>query len=251
MARLGVSCYTSTFGRVHTLNELVECFLKQDYDGPKELVILNDCVEQELVYDHPEVRIINHNERIKPLGKKFNKNIELCKYDIVACMEDDDIYLPNWLTYAVSNMRLGVFHTGNAWVEESEGEFHYSGNLFHATHVFQKQLFYSVGGYPEIDACTVDTGLMGRFREKLGNYSQPTPPHLLSYIYRWGTANCWHGSGWGPNLTNLSDAVGNIVDNQIKTKQIQSGLIELNPHWKYDYSKHFPRGMNGPLRPVT
>ena len=81
----GISCYCSTYGRPQALLEnSIQCFLDQDYAGPKELVILNDFSEHDLVFDHPEVRIINLKERIKPLGRKFNMNIDLCSYGIVA-----------------------------------------------------------------------------------------------------------------------------------------------------------------------
>ena len=76
MSKPGISCYCSTFGRpVNLVENSIQCFLDQDYDGPKELVILNDLNVQELVFDHPEVKIVNSKERIKPLGKKFNHNL--------------------------------------------------------------------------------------------------------------------------------------------------------------------------------
>ena len=37
-----VSCYCATYGRVSLLEESVHSFLIQDYDGEKELIILND-----------------------------------------------------------------------------------------------------------------------------------------------------------------------------------------------------------------
>ena len=238
-----VSCFCSTYGRVHTLEELIESFLRQNYKGKKELVIFNDCELQKLEFDHPEVMIFNVEERIKPLGKKFNWNIRLCKYDVLCCMEDDDIYLPNHITYAVEHMNNGVFHTGNAWVEESEGKFHYAGNYFHATHVFNRELFDKVNGYPEIDNCTVDVGIMGRFREAIGNYSQPTNPEDLTYIYRWATANCYHASGWGSNINNVSELAKDVVTTQATNGDIPVGIVKLNPNWKYDYSAYLPRSI--------
>jgi hypothetical protein len=43
MSKPGISCYCSTFGRpVNLVENSIQCFLDQDYDGPKELVILTD-----------------------------------------------------------------------------------------------------------------------------------------------------------------------------------------------------------------
>jgi len=232
----GVSCYCSTYGRVHTLEEVLESFLRQDYPGPKELVILNDCVDQELEFRHPEVRIINLSQRIKPLGRKFNTNIDYCKFSIVACWEDDDIYLPNHLSTAVKLMNNGVFHTGNAWYEETSQQFIYTGNYYHATHVFTKELFELAGKYPEIDNCTLDIGLMGRLQNVVGSYTQTLSAEQLTYIYRWGTANCYHGSGWGTQL-NISDEAENVVRNQLIDGKIPKGHIRLRPYWKYEYQK--------------
>ena len=99
-----VSCYCPTYGRVHCLEEAVECFLRQDYKGPKELVILNDYSEQQLFFDHPEVKVYNLPYRIKPLGAKFNATVALCSGDVLMCWEDDDIYLPNRISYSLSQM---------------------------------------------------------------------------------------------------------------------------------------------------
>jgi glycosyltransferase involved in cell wall biosynthesis len=230
-----VSCYTSTYGRVHCLEEVVECFLKQNYPGKKELIILNDFAEQELIYNHNEIRIINSKERIKPLGTKFNKNIEYCQYEILCCMEDDDYYLPNHLTYAVDNMHRGVYHSGVAWVWTAPGKLHRSGNYFHGNHVIKRDLFEKVGRYPDIDNCTVDVGIMAKIQKELGtNYSQSPKPEEMTYIYRWGCGS-YHGSGYGTNITNVSELAANAVQHQKSLGKVPTGKVILNPHWREDY----------------
>ena len=57
MSLPGISRYCSTYGRPKRLLEnSIQCFLEQDYQGPKELVILNDFDQQELIFNHPEVK---------------------------------------------------------------------------------------------------------------------------------------------------------------------------------------------------
>jgi len=238
-----VSCYCSTYGRpTRLLESSIQCFLNQDYDGPKELVILNDFNQQELVFDHPEVRIINHPERIKPLGRKFNENIKLCKYDILACWEDDDIFLPNRLSYSIANMRNGIFHTHHAFFEQAEKSFIKSQNIFHSTHVFTRELFNQVGGYPEIDQCSVDISIMDRFRQAVGNYTQDindTKDYV--YCYVWGGAQSYHGSGWGASNTNVSDSATDIVQMQIGQGHVRTGVINLEPKLRYNFYDYLPR----------
>ena len=54
-----VSCLCPTYGRPQCLEEAIFSFLTQDYQGEKELVILNDLADQTLIFDHPDVKIIN------------------------------------------------------------------------------------------------------------------------------------------------------------------------------------------------
>jgi len=54
-----ISCLCPTYGRPQCLEEAIFSFLTQDYQGEKELVILNDLADQTLIFDHPDVKIIN------------------------------------------------------------------------------------------------------------------------------------------------------------------------------------------------
>ena len=99
-----VSCYCPTYGRPRLLEEAIESFLRQDYTGAKELVVLNDHVEQQLIFDHPEVRIINSGERIVPVARKFNECVDLCNGEVLFPWDDDDIYLP----WKISRYHVGI-----------------------------------------------------------------------------------------------------------------------------------------------
>ena len=68
-----ISCKCITYGRVETLEESLESFLKQDYPADKcELVIVNDYPLQTLRFDHPQVRIVNVNHTFTTIGAKEN-----------------------------------------------------------------------------------------------------------------------------------------------------------------------------------
>lgn len=237
-----VSCYCPTYGRVHCLEESVECFLRQDYKGPKELVILNDYEHQNISFDHPEVKIYNVPYRIEPLGAKFNATVELCSGDVLMCWEDDDIYLPNRISYTLEHMQDGVFHTGNGFFEHKVEGIAEATNIFHATHAFTRELFNDIAGYPVKDQCSIDVELMQRITANIGrNYSVPVDMADRFYIYRWGTVRSYHGSGWGPENHNVSKSVEELVEIQRKTEVIPFGDIVLKPHWSYDYTKFLPR----------
>ncbi len=242
MSNPGISCYCSTYGRpTELLENSIQCFLEQDYDGPKELVILNDFTKQELVFNHPEVKIINHPERIKPLGKKFNYNISLCKYDILACWEDDDVFLKNRLSYSFYNMKNDIFHTHDAFYEAKARDIQISRNIFHSTHMFTKELFNKVGGYNENDVCSIDLSIMEKFRKEVGNYTQDMAVQERFYIYVWQEAHSYHGSGWGPQNENVSDSATEVVENQIKAGQVETGKVILYPRLRYNFYEFLPR----------
>lgn len=233
-----ISCFCSTYGKSHCLHELVYSFLNQDYEGEKELVILNDLSYQTITFDHPEVRIINTKDQIVPLGRKFNTNISHCKYDIISVMESDDIYLPNHLSYSVEHMKDGIYHCGCAWIFTCADEkLSYAGNYFHATHCYTKDLFDKVGGYSEhIDNTTLDVDIISKFQKICGNYTQYQNKEDISYIYRWGVGG-YHTSGWGVNINNVSELTKDSIAKRILSKEEPIGNIKIEPRWKYDYVK--------------
>lgn len=239
----GISCFCSTYGRPkHIIENSIACFLEQDWPGPKELVILNDFADQDLVFNHPQVRIINHKERIKPLGKKFNVNVDYCQYDILAIWEDDDVFLKNRLSYSYARMKNGIFHTPDAFYEKGVKDIIQIQNIFHSTHMFDRKLFRQVGGYNEIDdTCAIDIELMDKFRDLLGDYSQPIiNPRDIFYIYVWTGAQSYHGSGWGPGKKDISDGAANTVAIQVKNGQVPTGTVNLNPALRYNFYKYIP-----------
>lgn len=237
----GISCYCSTYGRPKILIEnSIQCFLEQDWSGPKELVILNDFDKQEYVFDHPEVKIINTKERIIPLGRKFNENISLCKYDLLATWEDDDVFLKNRLTYSYNNLVNEIYHTHDAFFEESLYKIVKSRNIFHSTHLFSKDLFNSIGKYDESDCCDLDISIMQKFINKIGNYTKSTDTKNIFYIYVWSGSSSYHGSGWGNSVKNISDSATNIVNNKLNSNELETGIIKLIPKLRYNFYDYLP-----------
>ena len=243
MSLPGISCYCSTYGRPKRLLEnSIQCFLEQDYQGPKELVILNDFDQQELIFDHPEVKIINNSQRITPLGKKFNNNINLCTYDILATWEDDDVFLKNRLSYSFSHMKNGLFHTHSAFYEVAEKNIITAQNIFHSTHMFTREVFEQAKYDESEDSCALDISLMSKLRQIFGNYTQDIDTKDRFYIYVWAGSQSYHGSGYGPDHKNISVMAEDIVKNQIVLNNVQTGKIYLEPKLRYNFYDYLPTG---------
>jgi glycosyltransferase involved in cell wall biosynthesis len=87
-----------TFRRPHTLGQLVESFLRQDYPAElRELVILDDAGQYENQTGEGW-RLVSIPARFRSLGEKRNACAALASPDVDGFLvaDDDDIYLPRW-----------------------------------------------------------------------------------------------------------------------------------------------------------
>ena len=241
-----VSCWCPTYGRTECLKEAIQSFLNQDYQGPKELVILNDYEGQtlELPPDLPKnIRLINVKDRIKPLGKKFNETIKHCKGDILVCWDDDDIYLPNRLSYTVANMPKGVMHTRNIITEYGDQKVEVSPiypdkkwPVAHPTHAFTREVFDAVGGYTESDWVGVDQLFMRKLEAHFGGeYHQEVGLDDIFIIYRFGMNGVYNTSACDIMTEDTSDLVTKKLAEQVEKGKVPTGNILITPGWKQDY----------------
>jgi len=92
-----VSCVCVTYNRPTLLNELLYCFLQQDYEN-KELIIVNDQKNIDYYYDDSRVKIFNFKERFSSLGAKRNFAHAKVSGKFVFTMDDDDIFYSNHIS---------------------------------------------------------------------------------------------------------------------------------------------------------
>jgi len=91
------SCVCVTFNRPKLLEELLFCFLQQDYEN-KELIILNDQPDVKYVYNDPRVKIYNLSNRFPSLGAKREYSKKLTSGEYIFITDDDDIYYSNHIS---------------------------------------------------------------------------------------------------------------------------------------------------------
>lgn len=109
-----VSVVTPTWNRAAFLPYLLYIYRRQDYPADRrELVILDDSPQsnlpiiQRLTQGHPEkfnIRYIHHPERLA-LGKKRNMLNELANGEYILCMDDDDYYPADKISYTIGMMQ--------------------------------------------------------------------------------------------------------------------------------------------------
>ena len=223
----GVSCLCLTYGRPHLLEEAIESFLRQDWLGAKELVVVNDHPLHYLEFHHPEVLVVNLPRRLHTLGEKRNLAVALARYDNLLVWDDDDIYLPWRITETMRTLPTHQFYKcPNAWCIEGGRFADQPGyNLFHAGSAYTRWLFEAVGGYRCVDAGE-DTDIELRFQTltaERGQYWKHTilPWPRIYYIYRWG-----HGSYHTTGVRSLAEIA----------PAVKPGRLTLRPRWDTDYT---------------
>lgn len=221
-----VTCVMPTYNRVsafkHLLDECVYWFTRQDYAGPSELLIVNDCSEQILVCDVPGVRVINLPFRISTLGAKYNYMLVEARGSVILPWEDDDIALPHRIRQCVEN--LGAFDYYNpqqSWYEAS-GQLHsnHTHGVCHNASAFRKCMAYA--------GRTGDQDMVADMWAKTNLKVSPitlTRPEQWDYIYRWGVSD-YHLSGF------------KSPDEAYRAKRdIKPGRYVIEPVMRTDYIK--------------
>jgi hypothetical protein len=208
-----------TFRRPHTLGQLVESFLRQDYPAElRELVILDDAGQYEN-QSGDGWRLVSIPSRFRSLGEKRNACAALASPDVDGFLvaDDDDIYLPHWFSAQAEALKqadwsrpgLVLLEDGEALREaDSEG-------LYHGGWAFRKEAFYRVRGY-EPHNNGEDQELAGRLHEAGVTVQDPCEHHDPFYIYRYDNSS-YH-------LSYMDDAgYRELGDGEVTKTQVQPG----------------------------
>lgn len=225
-----ISCLCPTFGRTHLLEEAMQSFLDQTYQGRKELIILNDFDQQELVFDHPEVRVINTKERYPTMGEKRHATVEAANADFLTTWDDDDIMLP-WHIERMWECYEDHRETAPQGVVEGRYFFHNAADFLSLRNrkqpgvvLFSKDNYYPSGGYRPMNSGQ-DAELVRDMRIGV------EVKRSVSYIYRWGTG-MYHLSGTGRDVEGKKSGYNDCYDRLLKkVKQgvVPTGEVVLQP----------------------
>ncbi len=232
-----VTCICPTYGRVALLEEAIESFLRQDYPGPKELIVLNDYEGQTLEFDHPDVRVINVPRRFHSVGEKYKAAAALASHDLIFVWHDDDIYLPHRLSYSVTHLdaKKAFFKADKAWFWNGGKLSGPDANLFHGGSCWRRELFVQVQGYPHIgNRYDLEFEQLCRSAAPTAVHVQSIKPVDIYYLYRWQATGSYHFSTMGTDGQEEGKVVG-YVAGQATRGEIPLGQVQLQPQWKSDY----------------
>lgn len=236
-----ISAKCITYGRVETLEESLYSFLQQDYPGKKEMIIVNDYPLQELVFDHPEVKIYNLKDTFNIIGEKENYAASLCNGELIAQWDDDDVALPNHMNNIARlfqpNTKLLHWETGIYYNEPNIEKITWIGN---SGIVYRKSVLEEIGGYPlenaGYDMTFIET-IHKKYRKDV--IIAKMEDKDASWFYMWGGRG-YHMSGQGtdkPGRPNAIQRHSAHIENLRFQGKIPTGRIELKPNWKKDYKK--------------
>lgn len=248
-----ISCYCPTYRRPDLLNESIQSFLAQDYNGEKEMIILNDEPDQTLVFDHPQINIFNMGSRAPDIATKYNHAVSLCTGDIIAPWDDDDIFLPHRLSTIAEQMRGGVWFSDFMFTDNDPDKLTLTSGQMHNNHAMTLAMFIRLGAYHDAPdnngmACTYDWILTTMLRGMAGSngFAPPAGHHIPSYIYRKATTP-------GPNHSDMISRKGtdHYAAHAEELKDFTHGTIMLSPHWSNHWMTMARVASNGKPVPLS
>ena len=206
-----ISCVMPTYGRPAYVDESVAMFLAQDYPH-KELILLNDCVDQTYRFEHSEVHVVNRAERYPTLGEKRNATIEMSRGELIAVWDDDDVYLPWRLSFTLEQLRkheTPFYRAAEFWAYWGESTLHKNQSIpswvNHPNTLFTKKLWQQVAGYPALN-CGEDTGFFRRIHKLLDRpfIKYPLAEHERFFLLRGKSQYAHMSIHGGENPLNTS-----------------------------------------------
>ena len=227
-----VSCLCLTHGRPWLLAEAVESFRRQRL-GPlrAELLILNDCPEQDLVCDVQGVRVINYGEWIPDLSRKTNAALSMARGRFACLWDDDDISLPGRIVDGVRLMAGTLAYRPTTCWSWGRGEILRMGQPLLCAAMFDAEHARTSGGC--VDGEWNDKSLWDRFWPTGNVVQEAASPQESQYIYRWAGIG-WHESGSGED-----DAGKRAIAFRkaaLEDRRFVAGRVEVAPAWGQNYT---------------
>ena len=229
-----ISVLTLTYQRHFLLEEAIESYLRQDFSGQSEMVVVNDSDKVEYSFDHPRVRIINLKTRFPSIGEKLRFGFSQCQYEHIYRLDDDDLLAPWALRHTWDDI---TDYPGYA-IYRSNGHYYFEFNRFKGIsssvnngNVYTKKYLSRI----EIPDSSFGEDFAMTFNFDAKMYISPREQKTM--IYRWGMST-YHVSGMG-NKDNqiISEWTDHIIETVAKEKNetVEAGLIILNPHFDEEY----------------
>jgi glycosyltransferase involved in cell wall biosynthesis len=224
-----LSVLTITYKRKKFLEEAIFSFLSQDYSGPSEMVIINDCADIKYVYEHEKIKIINLDYRFASISEKLKYGFSQCGANNIYRLDDDDLLCPWALRFIgqqtkekpgmdVYRSEHHYFFTNNIFTCKT-GNIN-NGNVYSRKYIMETE-FPKKSGNEDLD-------FTFNFSKKVDIKTDQA-----TMIYRWGMQT-YHISTMGfENESTLKQTDSRATDSE-------TGIVQLNPQFYNDYYSQLP-----------
>lgn len=176
---------------------LIQSFIDQDYNGHADLILIDDRPEgygsgasYELMTPHPSRNVINMYtpRRFSTLMDKYNfgfiSSLSTKPAEQFFCvMDDDDVYLPRFLTSHAEAMgdsdlwsypeRVASTAGNSVRIEDSLGR-------FWASAAYRADAILRIGGFKPVAEAAFDQMFLAKMQS---HYGPPARPKSIEYIY--------------------------------------------------------------------
>jgi len=230
----GVTCFCPTYLRSpYPLEEALWCFLQQDYEGPKELFISNDDPDIELVFDHPDVTIVNHPKRFTTVYTKINEDRNNSKYEFIMNWADDDLFAPWAIKTALKHWKKNKnpFVCFHPHFKMHPNGYAHMRDILPGYTMVTKEVWKKCGGYP-VEMMNDATQQIGNDRyiyhiiKLMGLYGQQKiPDDEIYYCWRFSKNFKWKRKSWS-----------NQDKEKFKIKDRTPKVIKLEPKLSTDFA---------------
>lgn len=237
-----ISCLMPTYNRPtnhpHLLAHAVASFLSQDWPD-KELIIGNDCPEQELLCDCPGVVVLNYHQRFQSLGRKIEDMAKRATGELLCRWDDDDWSMPWRLSYSAAKIgdRLEWRPANYWWYQAGRPdrvtEVLHAGNT-HVMAIWRPAVLNWLGGYPDRTGDEDQAFNLGLAEAGISPMrNQRIPLDEIFYVYRWGVS-ATHLSGGGGRVEQLRASY-----ERIGSAQKKAGRHVIVPtRWEVPRNRH-------------
>lgn len=199
---MNLLCVCPTYGRRPALLEnSIACFVHQTYPAGCRRLLLYDDLGNVGSHEGEEWWTISTSERQPTLPEKYNaavalgSSIDNWQWDAVVVWEDDDVYLPHYLTAHAEQLidhqwskshRVWSTYGDRLQLERADGR-------FHASLAIRRDLLLLVGGWIRTARADFDQQFISRLSIVAGPPGRPDMEQTPGYIFRWGDTHAQHG----------------------------------------------------------